>query len=179
MTVTAASVSLHASWIERRAGNLQAWERALRQGIETLDSLEERAYNSTLGIDLAECMYAQDRLDEVWELCARTRAMSPPEDFINFVYAETLEGCVLARRGSTEEALARLARALELVETTDYAFTRAEVRFYTADAHARLGHPDEAAAAARDALAILDEKGDLAMAARIRERLGALGVALP
>ena len=99
MTVTAASVSLHASWIERRAGDVRAWEEALRQGIETLDDLDERAYNSTLGIDLGECLYAQDRLDEVWELCARTRAMSPPEDFVNFVYADALEGCVLARRG--------------------------------------------------------------------------------
>ena len=179
MTVTAASVSLHASWIERRAGDLRAWEEALRQGIETLDDLDERAFNSTLGIDLGECLYAQDRLDEVWELCARTRAMSPPEDFVNFVYVDALEGCVLARRGSTEEGLARLTHALELVETTDYAFARAHVRFYTADARARLGNPDEAAAAASDALAILDEKGDLAMAARFRERLGALGVALP
>ena len=104
--------------------------------------------------------------------------MSPPEDFVNFVYADALEGCVLVRRGLHEEALATLAHALELAETTDYAFTRADVRFYMADAHARLGNPDEAAAAARDALAILDEKGDLAMAARFRERLGALGVVL-
>ena len=59
------------------------------------------------------------------------------------------------------------------------AFTRADVRFYMADAQARLGKADEAAAGARDALAILDEKGDRAMAARFRERLGALGVALP
>jgi tetratricopeptide (TPR) repeat protein len=178
MTVTAASVSLHASWIERRAGDLRAWEEVVRRGIETLDELDERAYNATLGVDLAECLYAQDRLDEVWELCARTRAMSPPDDFVNFVYADALEGCVLARRGLSDEALARLAHALELVETTDYAFTRAEVRFYLADAHARLGHAEEATAAAHDALAILGEKGDLALAARFYERLGALGVVL-
>ena len=147
-------------------------------GIETLDDLDERAYNSTLGIDLGECLYAQDRLDEVWELCARTRAMSPPEDFVNFVFADALEGCVLARRGSTEEALAMLAHALELVETTDLRLRPRGGPLLPADAHARLGNPDEAAAAARDALAILDEKGDLAMAARFGERLGALGVAL-
>ena len=53
MTVTAAERRvLHASWIERRAGDVRAWEEALRQGIETLDDLDERAYNSTLGIDL-------------------------------------------------------------------------------------------------------------------------------
>jgi len=68
---------------------------------------------------------------------------------------------------------------MDLVETTDYAFTRADVRFYTADAHARLGNSAEAAAAARDALAILDAKGDLAMAARFRERLGVLDVEVP
>jgi tetratricopeptide (TPR) repeat protein len=105
--------------------------------------------------------------------------MSPPEDLVNFVYADALEGCVLARRGLHEEALTTLAHALELVETTDYAFARADVRFYMADAQTRLGNADEAAAAASDALAILDEKGDLAMAVRFRERLGALGVALP
>ena len=179
MTVTAASVGLHASWIERRAGNPHAWEDVLRRSIATLDDLDERAYNSTLGVDLAECMYAQDRLDEAWDLCARTRAMSPPEDFINFIYADALEGCVLARRGLREEALTTLAHAMDLVETTDYAFTRADVRFYTADAHARLGNSAEAAAAARDALAILDAKGDLAMAARFRERLGVLDVEVP
>ena len=62
------------------------------------------------GIRLAQCLYLQDRLDEVAELCVRrTRDQAPREDLVNFVYADALEAAVLARRARPRRRRADVA----------------------------------------------------------------------
>jgi len=177
MAVSAAGVTMHGAWIEERAGDLAAWEEVLRPGVDELRALGNQALFSTDAIYLAECLYLQGRLDEARELCAVGLEASPQGDLINVVYADALQGCFLSHDGRHEEAEALLRRAVDRVRTTDYFFVRAEIPLFHAET---LGRAGEAGAASREAalgLAFLDEKGDVAGAARARERLDALGIA--
>jgi class 3 adenylate cyclase/tetratricopeptide (TPR) repeat protein len=176
MPVSAASVALHTSWIEQRAGDLLAWESAVRSALEVFDALEERAYNATFNADLAECLHAQGRIDEIPVLCERVRSLSPPADLVNFVYADALEGCVLAHEGRHDEARSLVGHALEVAETMDYFFIRAGARLYIAEVHALAGRASEATSAAAEALRLFSDKGDVTGAARARERLDRAGV---
>jgi class 3 adenylate cyclase len=175
---SAAGVTMHGAWIEQRSGDLAAWESVLRSGYETLERLGHKGFLSTVAVYLAQCLYAQDRIDEVRDLCAVAREASPPGDVINEVYADALDGCVLAREDRREEARALLARAVEQVETSDFFFARAEVGLLHAETQSREGEHAAAARSAAHALGILDDKGDITGAARARERLDRLGIAV-
>jgi class 3 adenylate cyclase/tetratricopeptide (TPR) repeat protein len=176
LTTTAAGMSMSTAWIEQRAGDVEAWERALRDGLDELEALNDRAFYSTVAAYLAECVYLQGRFDEAKRLCTIVREASPANDVINFVYAEFLEGCLLAREGRHDEAAARARQALERADATDYNFARAEARVFLAETCLLAGNVEEAATWAADGLAVFRAKGDLTGAARARERVRELGI---
>jgi hypothetical protein len=176
MTVTAASVALHRSWIEERAGDLEAKEAVLRESIAVLERMDERAFRGTLCADLAHCLYLQGRVGEIPELLDVVRTTSTPDDVVNFVYLDSLEGALHASEDRLTEAEAAGRRALEMAEATDYFFARAWVRLMLAATLAKSDRSAEARALAAESLAILDAKGDLTCAARYREHLDRLGI---
>jgi tetratricopeptide (TPR) repeat protein len=176
MTVTEASVALHRSWIEERAGDYGAKEAALRESLSVLERLGERAFRGTVCADLAHCLYLQGRVGEIPELLDVVRTTSTPDDVINFVYLDALDGVVHASEGRFAEAEAAGRRARALAETTDYFFSRAWVRVMLADTLVRSDRPSEASDHAAQALAILAAKGDAAGSARVREHLDRLGI---
>ena len=177
LATTAAGMSMSTAWIEQRAGDIEAWERVLRSGLADLEALNDRAFYSTVAAYLAQCLYLQGHFDETRSLCITVREVSPANDVINFVYADFLEGCLLARGGLHEEASALTRTALMRADTTDYYFARAESRLFLAEATALAGNAEEAAAWAAEGLALFNAKGDLTGAARTRERLDELGIA--
>jgi tetratricopeptide (TPR) repeat protein len=177
MDVSAAGAHMHGAWIEERAGDLGAMEALLRSGADQLKALGHQAFLSTVVVYLAGCLYRQGRFDEARELWTIGRETSPADDVINFVYADAQEGCVLAHEGRHEEAGVLLGDAVDRCRHTDYYFLRAGLALYQAEALSLAG---EVAAASRSAvlgLGFLDEKGDVAGAARARERLDDLGIA--
>jgi hypothetical protein len=178
LTTTAAGMSMSTAWIEQRAGDVEAWERVLRSGLADLEALNDRAFYSTVAAYLAQCLYLQGHFDETRSLCSTVRKVSPANDVINFVYADYLEGCLLAREGLHEEASVLARTALMRADTTDYYFARAESRLFLAEATALAGNAGEAAAWAAEGLALFTAKGDLTGAARTRDRLDDLGIAL-
>jgi tetratricopeptide (TPR) repeat protein len=179
MTVSAAGMAMYSAWVEQHAGDTQAWEQALRDGLAELEGSDERAFTATITGYLAQCLCEQGRYDEAIDLCPVVRETSPSDDVVNFIYADTIEGYVLARRGRPEEALALLERALERADATDFYFSRAEVRLSLADALALAGGDDRASAVAQEALEIYDAKGDVTGGARARERFDELGIRVP
>jgi class 3 adenylate cyclase/tetratricopeptide (TPR) repeat protein len=176
MTVTAASVGMHAAWIERRAGDLGAWEDALRSSMEVLEALGERAFYPTLCASLGECLQERGQVDEIPELCAKVRATTSPEDLVNFVYLHALEGALHAADGRFTDAEAEGRHALELADTTDYFFMRAWTRLLLAETFSRAGRGEESSSLVSEALTIEVAKGDVTLAARTRERMDALGI---
>ena len=169
MATSAGGVTMHAAWIEEHAGDLAAWEAALRTGYEELERIGNRNFLSTVAAYLAQCLYLQGRFDEVADMC-------PPGDLINFVYADALEGCLHAHADRHEEARSLVGSAVERVETTDFVFARAQIRLWHAETLSRAGETVEAARSAALAITLLDDKGDLTGAARARERVAQLGL---
>ncbi|HSF60541.1 MAG TPA: hypothetical protein VLA69_02505, partial [Gaiellaceae bacterium] len=178
MAVSAAGVRLHGAWIEHHAGDESAAERHLREGVEQLRALGNLAFFSTVVARLAQCLYIQGRLGEAGEMSEVAREASPPGDLINFVFADAIDGCLLSHDQRHEEAEVLLRRAAEAVETTDFFFARADVQLMHAETLSRAGDPAAASRAAALALALLEAKGDITGAARARERLDELGIAL-
>ncbi len=176
MTVSAAGVTLHGAWIEHHAGDPVAEEEHLRQGVEELQALGNQAFFSTVAVRLAQLLYAQDRFDEARELCAVVREASPPDDLINFVLADAIDGCLLAHQGGHDDADVLLTRAVEGVEKTDFFFARADVHLMHAEALSLKGDPAAASRAAALALGVIDEKGDITGGARMQERVERLGI---
>ncbi|MGH3078246.1 MAG: adenylate/guanylate cyclase domain-containing protein [Gaiellaceae bacterium] len=178
MTVSAAGVTLHGAWIEHHAGDTAATEAHLRQGVEELQALGNQAFFSTVAVRLAQLLYTEGRFDEARDMTAIAREASPPDDLINFVLANAIEGCLLSHEGGHQEAETLLRRAVEGVETTDFFFARADVHLMRAEALSLSGDAAAAAQAAAIALDVFDEKGDLTGGARARERLHEVGIAL-
>ena len=176
MAVSAAGMSMYSAWVEQHAGDTEAWEHALRDGLAELEGSDERAFSATIMGYLAQCLCEQGRYDEALDLCPVVRDTSPSDDIVNFIYADMVEGYVLARRGRFEEALALLVRALERADATDFFFARAEVRLTLADALALADEDGRARAVAQEALRIYDAKGDTTGEARARERIARCGI---
>jgi class 3 adenylate cyclase/tetratricopeptide (TPR) repeat protein len=176
MTVSAAGMSMYSAWVEQHAGDTEAWEQALRDGLAELEGSDERAFTATITGYLAQCLCEQGRYDEAFELCPVVRETSPSDDMVNFIYADMIEGYVLVRRGRFDEGLDLLVRALERSDTTDFFVSRAEVRLSMGDALALAGEHDRASTVAREALEIFDAKGDVTGAARARDRMARRGI---
>jgi len=174
--MTAGGMSMREAKVEFRAGDLAAEEALLRDGLELLEQIGDRMFHATVALDLAKCLYNQERYDEVGRLCDSARAITGADDLINFVDLDGLEGGLLARRGSHEEAAERARRAVELAETGDFFETRAWARRMLAETLALAGRMGEASEEAAAGLAHFDAKGDVTGAARARERLVKLGI---
>ncbi len=181
--VSAAGNAQRFQFIERRAGGPdveQRIEKVVREGLEVLERLDDRSFMPTVALDLAQCLVRQGRDDEArtyWEL---GRERSLPNDVVNFVYVDVIEGLMLAREGRIDDAIPLARRGLERAETTDFFNIRGlRAREPLAEILALAGSEIEAASVAADAIAIHQAKGDVAGAAAIRERLATMRVEVP
>ncbi len=177
--VTAGILSLGEANIEWRAGDLVAAERILRAGLEILEPLGDRNYYPTLALWLADLLYEEGRYVEVREWLDRTWAMTDPDDLVNFIVGNAIEGCLLARERRFEEAEVRSRHAVELTEGIDFREALPISRRYLAEMLALAGRAEEASLAAAEAQAIREAKGDIAGAMRDRENFVRLGIVLP
>jgi hypothetical protein len=174
----AAGASMARGRIEERAGDLEAAEHFLREGMLELERLNDRAYRSTVVVNLAECVYEQGRLDETREICALAREITADDDVTNLITLGFLEGAVLAHEGRLGDAEEMGRGAVDLSDTTDHFFERANARLHLASTHARAGRDDEAAALAREGLGIIEAKGGVTGLACGRRLLAAADAAI-
>ena len=175
--LTAATFAQGGAEIAFRAGDPNDEESLLRDSLEILEGIGDRAFYATQALLLAECLYragADDR--EVEELCAKARERTPAQDLTNFVWLDMVNGLLHARRGEYEQAEERSRRAVALAETTDFHVARSYSRAYLAEVLAMAGRSIEAAEAAAEAFDIFEAKGDAAAAAQFHSRLASLGV---
>ena len=163
-------------YIERRAGDPDAAERALRGGLDLLERIGDRGFHGTVALELAQLFYDLGRFDDALELCSRARATTESNDLINFAIAGAIEGSLLARDGRFDEGVARGRGAVELTAGTDGLEMLAVPRRYLAETLFLAGETAEAERVAAEALAIRDRKGDVTGAALVRELFQQLGL---
>jgi class 3 adenylate cyclase/tetratricopeptide (TPR) repeat protein len=162
--------------IEIRAGAWQQAERSLRDGLDGLEELGEHGYSSTIAAVLAMVLVSRRELAAARDALGQARRTSADDDRVNFVFIELAEGRLLAHENRLAEAEAVGRRAVELADRIDFCFGRPLAHSYFAETLALAGKPEEATHHATTALGILEAKGDVMLAARVRERLAAAGV---
>jgi class 3 adenylate cyclase/tetratricopeptide (TPR) repeat protein len=173
---TAGGMAIGEAELELELGDLERAESVLLDGLDLLEGIGDRAYYPTLAVMLAEVLLNQGRLDDVPEWVDRSRATTGADDVVNFVFADAFEGIVLAHKGRREEAKTSGRRAVQLADTTDYVYARPVAHAYFAETLALGGEHDEAREHVATAMEILAGKGNVMLAARLRERLAAVGV---
>ena len=155
--------------VEFLAGDPVAAEAALRPGYESLDSMGETAFLSTLAVDLADSVYEQGRLEEAERLTEQSEEAAAGDDVASQIGWRRVRAKVVASRGDAGEG-ERLARgALTLARETDYLELQGMALTGLAEVLDRAGRPDEAAAAAEEAALIFERKGAVVSAVRARE----------
>jgi class 3 adenylate cyclase/tetratricopeptide (TPR) repeat protein len=173
---TAGGIAMGEAHVEWLAGEDAAAERILRDGLAGLEGIGERAFYPTAALHLATMLYARGRYDEVREWCEKARATTSDDDITNFLDLDLLEGLLLAREGSFEAAEAAALRAVERLEGIDMNEIEAVAHRQLAEIFALTKKPDVAREHASRSLRIAERKGDVALAARVREQLAAVGV---
>ncbi len=176
LLVSAGGYAMLEYMVERRAGDLESGETALREGLDVLGQVGDRSYYPTTAVDLAWVLYEQGRYDESLVWCDRVRETTGADDLVNFVFLEAIEGCLLARQGRFDEAEKLARQALERTHAIDFTEARAAVRALLAEVLGLAGRIEEAAVPARVGLSIREAKGDVTAAAYERARLSELGI---
>ena len=173
---SAGGIAMGVAHMEWLAGDDSAAERTFREGLASLDEIGERAFYPTAALRFAALLYGQGRLDEVRHWYERARATTGHDDFVNFLIFDMLDACLFAREERYPDAEAAARRVVERTEQTDFSEIRILAHRFAAEAFALMSKPNDAREQAERCFAIAAEKGDVAIAARVREQLAKVGI---
>jgi DNA-binding SARP family transcriptional activator len=148
------------------AGQPDLAEAALRTGVETLSAVS--GVHATTTAMLAQAVYAQGRVEEAGELCRTIDASAVADDILTRAVWHGTQAKVLAHEGRADEAEALARAAVALVEPTDLLSHRGDAMLDLADVLRTCGRGGDAERAS--AAALYERKGNVAAAARARER---------
>jgi tetratricopeptide (TPR) repeat protein len=178
LLVTAGGWAMSLSEIEWRAGDLEAAERVLREGFESLDRLGDHYFFSTVALRLADCLLLTRAPDdaEVARICRVARERTLEADLVNFVYLDAIEGRRLVHAGSEREGIELARKATATADETDNFDVRSHAWYGFAEALLLAGELEESAVAAARSIEIRTAKGDVAGAAALERRYVELGV---
>ncbi|MEK6191029.1 MAG: adenylate/guanylate cyclase domain-containing protein [Chloroflexota bacterium] len=145
--------------IEHLAGNFAEAARLIRESYEVMTAIGDRSFASTFGAELGEVLLDLGDDDEAWRFGAIARDTSSTDDVTSQASGRAVQARVLSRRGDhiAAEDLAREAAAI--MATTDYLVQHGDVVVHLAHVLRERGKTDDALAAAREALALYEQKG--------------------
>jgi class 3 adenylate cyclase/tetratricopeptide (TPR) repeat protein len=156
--------------MELLAGDAAAAERELQRGLDILQPRGPDGYQEAL---LAEALYQQGRLDDA-AVHAGTAEAHAPADNVQAQVAWRGVRAKLEAAESPERARALAGEAVSLAEATDATNLIAEALADLAVV-LRVARDDAAADVTRRALALYEQKGNVAAARRLSEVLAAVG----
>jgi tetratricopeptide (TPR) repeat protein len=140
-------------------------------GFRLWEQLEELSSQSTAAGDLAQVLYALERLDEADAWARRAAGLAASDDATTQMLWRQVRAKILARRGEHAEA-AHLARAAVAIGAkTDALNDLGDAYADLAEVLQLTGKADEAAAALERALDCYERKENLVMARRMRDQL--------
>jgi class 3 adenylate cyclase/tetratricopeptide (TPR) repeat protein len=161
-------------WIELWAGDPAAAAEFGAEGCRLHKELGQQSFLPGAAANLAQALYALDRLDEADAWASRAAELGASDDVWNELLWRRVLAKVLARRGQHAEA-ERLAReAVAVCEETDMLDAQGDAYADFAEVLLLGGKTDEAVTALEQALERYERKGNLVMAGRARARLIAL-----
>ncbi len=155
---------------EMLGGDGAAAEQALDDAEQTAVEIGDQWFVSTILVDRAHAILAQDRLEAAAEAVARIEDVPAHSDMEWLVKRHTARGKLAAREGDADRALHEARRATALADATEMFTFRADAHGDLAEVAARCGRHAEARSATTAALALYDAKENVASAARLRAR---------
>ena len=170
-SVNAASTSLEASRVEMLAGDPATAERELRADYVVLERMGETYFRSTIAALLAHALWAEGRFDEADSYADISRDLSDEDDILSQVVWRTVKAKVLARAGEADSALTLAREAVAIAAATVDIELHADALADLSETFGLLGRADEEGPHLREALALYQRKGDVVLAARVRDRL--------
>jgi tetratricopeptide (TPR) repeat protein len=170
------AVALHylAGFIDLLAGRPADAEEQLRRGREECERMGERYVLANLLALLAQATYLQGRYGEAVTLAEAGEDVAPADEVVAHVTAYGARAKALARLGNEAEARVLAGDAVAAVENTGLLNVRADGLLDLAEVLEVVGETEPAMAAATDALALYERKGNVVSAGRattVLERL--------
>jgi class 3 adenylate cyclase/tetratricopeptide (TPR) repeat protein len=171
------SLGYDAVILELWAGNYPAAVRFGLEGCRLYEELGERSYLSGASALLGQAYYGVGELDEAERWAARSRELGASDDLLLQMLWRQVQAKVLARRGAAAEAEELAREAVAVAEQTDMLDFQAHTYADLAEVLELGGRAEEAAEAFEHALLRCEQKENLAVASRVRERLKGLRAA--
>ncbi len=153
-------------------GDLGAAEPMLRRGIDAMQQIGERAFQSSLAVVLGEVRLALGDPAEARRWAEQGRDLTSSKDVLGQAGWRALLARLEAADGRPEDGLALADEAVRLIELGDDLTARAKGYEHRAEVLAAAGRQDESVAELRVALAGYREKGDRTCARRLQAMLG-------
>ncbi len=160
-------------WVERWAGDPSAAYEFGAAGVRLLDELGEQAALSTAAGELAQSLYALERLDEADAWAGRTAELGASDDVATQMLWRQVRAKLVARRGEHAEAEQLAREAVAIGAKTEALNDQGDAYADLAEVLQLGGKDDEARAALEQALDRYERKENLVMARRMRDRLAA------
>jgi class 3 adenylate cyclase/tetratricopeptide (TPR) repeat protein len=154
--------------------DLDEAERVLRRGHDLLREIGDTGARCTVDAMLADVLFERGRLDEAAEMASESRDISSADDLDAQPRWRAALAKVLSARGEHAEAESLAREAVALVEPIDLLLVKAGAFDALGEVLARAGKTEEAKAAVERALALHEQKGNRASAARSRSVLDEL-----
>jgi DNA-binding SARP family transcriptional activator len=158
--------------VELLAGDATAAERTFRWLCDELERTHAFSHLASRAGDLAEALYRLGRLDESDEWVATAETHTAVDDLDARLLWLPVRGKLAAQSGSIADALAIMAEATALAETTDALNRRAAIHMDRGEVLSIAGRPTEAASAFELAAGVFEQKGNVVGMARVRALLG-------
>jgi class 3 adenylate cyclase/tetratricopeptide (TPR) repeat protein len=164
-------IAFESVWVELWAGDPIAAVEFGAEGFRLHEELGEQAFLPHAAANLAQALYALDRLDEADAWAGRAAELGASDDARKEMLWRQVKSKVLARRGEHAEA-ERLAReAVALCDETDMLDAQGDVYADLAEVLIHTGKPAEAASALEQALERYERKENRVSAQRAQTRL--------
>jgi tetratricopeptide (TPR) repeat protein len=148
-----------AGQIEHLAGNHAEAARVIRESFEAMIAIGDQSYASTVAVELGEVLLDLGDDDEAMRFAAIALDTSSTDDVASQAGGRALQARVLSRRGNHEAAEAVAREAAAIMARTDYLDQHGRALVHLARVLRDAGKEDEAVAAAREGLALYEQKG--------------------
>jgi class 3 adenylate cyclase len=145
--------------IEHESGELVEGARLIREAYDAMTATGDRSFASTYAAVLGEALLDLDENEEAWRFGTIARDTSSSDDVMSQAIGRAVQARVLSRRGDHEEAEALAREAVAIMAATDYLAKHGEALVHLALVLQGATKPQEAVAAARQALALYEQKG--------------------
>ena len=155
------------------AGDPARAEAALADAERIAREIGDRWFLSTILVDRAHVLLAQDRLAQAADAVAGIEEVPAPSDLEWRIKRLAARGKLAAREGHAEQALEEARAAVALADPTEMFLFRADAWRDLAEVAHRVGEAEEAASARATALDLYRAKGNVAAVrqlARFRRR---------